>query len=568
MASSLVPVLTFRDALLFTVTSALFSHLVFNKFEPNKPRPLVVLLGLLPLIPTATLSTHYASLWQPFVVAYTTYYTALLLSVGIYRVSPFHPLSRYPGPLPAKLSKFWSVWIASTGKQHEYFKRLHEKFGPCVRISPNELSFLDAGAIAPIMGNDGLPKGPMWDGRRHPDWNPSLIGTRDIQDHKRRRNRWNRAFTSASVKEYEPTISRRALQLVEQLEKRAKNKETVDIAKWLSFFTFDFMGDMAFGGGFELMQEDDKDGLWKVMEEGIGNASLIHHIPWACRYLMQMNIFTKDTIALRSFGLRRVTARKEQGSHVKDMFHHIIDEDGLEPIPPPFSEIVSDAILAIVAGSDTTATVMSNLFYGVLTNPSHYARLRKEVDTIFPPGEGNPFDAAKLAEIPILNATINEALRLSPAVVNGTQRATPRGSGGKMIGEHYVPGGTALIVPTYSLHRDKRYFSPAPDMFWPDRWLFPSGTLVEDPSKANVKHEKVPLVTDHSAFIPFSVGPANCVGKNLAQVEMRMIVSLLVQRFEMRLIDEYDPKDWERKLEDRFVLKKSILPIVIKDRSI
>lgn len=60
--------------------------------------------------------------------------------------------------------------------------------------------------------------------------------------------------------------------------------------------------------------------------------------------------------------------------------------------------------LAIVAGSDTTSTTLSGIFYYLLTNPEYYIRLRKEVDEAFPPGEGEPYDGTKLAEMKFLNA--------------------------------------------------------------------------------------------------------------------------------------------------------------------
>ena len=66
--------------------------------------------------------------------AYVTYLSALSLSVIGYRLSPIHPLARYPGPLGAKISKFWHAFIATTGRQHHYVKRLHEQFGNLVRI--------------------------------------------------------------------------------------------------------------------------------------------------------------------------------------------------------------------------------------------------------------------------------------------------------------------------------------------------------------------------------------------------------------------------------------------------
>ena len=69
-----------------------------------------------------------------------------------------------------------------------------------------------------------------------------LISLPDTTEHSRRRKPWNRAFSSASLKEYQPVISRRVVQLVQALQAQ---EGVLDLAEWISFFTFDFMGDMA-----------------------------------------------------------------------------------------------------------------------------------------------------------------------------------------------------------------------------------------------------------------------------------------------------------------------------------
>ncbi|KAJ7512708.1 cytochrome P450 [Mycena galericulata] len=153
--------------------------------------------------------------------------------------------------------------------------------------------------------------------------------------------------------------------------------------------------------------------------------------------------------------------------------------------------------------------------------------LSKEIDETLPPdAKQNPADdTSKLAEMPLLNAIIssNEALRLQPPVPTGLQRAPKSGGGGKMVGSVFVPEGTALYLPPYVIHRDARYFSPNPDRFWPDRWL-------ENPD-CNPPTSK----TDRSAFIPYSVGPMNCAGKLVAQLELRLVVATLVQKLDMSL---------------------------------
>ena len=82
----------------------------------------------------------------------------------------------------------------------------------------------------------------MWDARRNPYGVRSLIAIRDVQEHARRRKAWNRAFSTTSLKGYEPIVIRRALQLADMLEKRAgakagPQKDPVDLVEWMRIFT-------------------------------------------------------------------------------------------------------------------------------------------------------------------------------------------------------------------------------------------------------------------------------------------------------------------------------------------
>lgn len=71
------------------------------------------------------------------------------------------------------------------------------------------------------------------------------------------------------------------------------------------------------------------------------------------------------------------------------------------------------------------------------------------------------------------------------------------------------------------------------------------------------------MVTNITAFIPFSTGPRNCPGKNLAMMEMRVVVSYIVQRFDMKVANGYDLNEWEGSLSDYFILTKGELPVVL-----
>ncbi|KAL8800997.1 MAG: hypothetical protein Q9182_004789 [Xanthomendoza sp. 2 TL-2023] len=120
---------------------------------------------------------------------------------------------------------------------------------------------------------------------------------------------------------------------------------------------------------------------------------------------------------------------------------------------------------------------------------------------------------------------INETLRIHSTSSIGLPRVVPPGPG-VTIRSHYFPPQTVLSVPAYTIHHSPSIWGPDADSFNPLRWA--PGTLT-DRQKA--------------AFIPFSVGPRACVGRNVAEMELALIVSTAVHGFEFELREEA----WETK---------------------
>ncbi|KAI9572920.1 high nitrogen upregulated cytochrome P450 monooxygenase 2 [Boletus coccyginus] len=447
-----------------------------------------------------------------FLAAYVLFFATLFTSIVVYRLS-HHPLAKYPGPITCKISQLWAVVIYSYVNAHHYRKLLHDQYGPIVRIGPNELSVTDKDMLPYILGSQGMPKGPLFEGRRMTPLSNkdmehlNLISTRDLQRHAVLRKAWNKAFANTPLRDYEELTLLRARQLINTLKSLCKEQggvACVDIASWIGYFTFDFMGDMAFGGGFELMRDGDSEQL----------------LPKMSRYACLCQSI--------------------------EAYHADSQES-------PFPLIVSNSILAIIAGADTTATILKNAIFYLLLNPTYHALLLEEVDATFPPTETNPFDTKVLPGLPFLGAVINEVLRLQPPVPTSLQRAPARGTGGKLIGTHYIKEGTNIQVSPYVLHRDPRYFFPHPDKFWPDRWILETLDSQE-------------LVLDRNAFIPFSMGPANCAGMALAMLELRAVISLFIMYFDMEFDDNFDPKTWMDSLKDYFVLESGKLKIKLRVR--
>ncbi|KAJ7653938.1 cytochrome P450 [Mycena polygramma] len=535
-------------------------HLFFKKYEPTDVPTIIGLLVVPPIAVAFLPNQNSRGAIVALLHAYSVYYSGLLCSILTYRLSLLHPLSKYPGPMLCKVSKLWLTYISSGGKLHVYVKELHDKYGPIVRIGPNELSITDVSLLPSILGPNGMPKGPLWQGRRisgkkgagsKEAARGNLIGSRDTKLHAEARKAWNRAFTPTAIRGYEPMLIRRVAQLVEALG--GEKGRSIDLSQWLSFFAFDFMGDIAFGGGFELMRDGDKDGLWHKMERGIYLPALTQQIPWSIDFITYLPKIGQEMKALGKFAFDQAKRRLQEGSVHNDLFYYLIDGKRVDAELYPFPLVVSNSVLAIIAGSDTSATVLANTFFLLLSHPESYNRLHAELDGAFPPGK-EPTDATLLSSLPYLNAVIEESMRLLPPVGTSLQRAPTVGSGSKVLGEGVIiPEGTSVVVPPYTLHRDPRYFFPSPDSYMPERWI-----ATEDNTKFTVNGD---------AFIPFSTGPANCAGKNLAMLEIRMVMAYIMQAFDMRLVDGYDKQRWEAELKDYFVLQKGSLPVILTSRS-
>ena len=172
-------------------------HRFFQKYEPQSPGVCAFLLLIVPAVVSGVFARGASSVLDPLLRTYAIFYASLILSVAVYRLSPFHPLARYPGPALAKVSKLWFVGgnrsrlkrsmliirlfkahLGWQGKQHVHYRNLHKKYGGVVRVGtsgftlrtrtclnpntslgPNEIMLNDVSVIAPLLGPGGWGKG-------------------------------------------------------------------------------------------------------------------------------------------------------------------------------------------------------------------------------------------------------------------------------------------------------------------------------------------------------------------------------------------------------------------------
>ncbi|KAI0155736.1 cytochrome P450 ClCP1 [Pestalotiopsis sp. NC0098] len=180
-------------------------------------------------------------------------------------------------------------------------------------------------------------------------------------------------------------------------------------------------------------------------------------------------------------------------------------------------KLVMNASVLIVAGSETTATVLSGVTYLLLDNPDKLAQLHTELRKAF--NSDNDITLAKVSRLDYMLACLEETMRLYPPVPIGLPRIVPKG--GRIVGGVYLPEGTHVAIWQRSLYRNPAYFKD-PDSFCPERFL-------GDPRFAGDERDMLQ---------PFHVGKRNCIGRSLAYVEMRLVLARMLFNFDMILHDK------------------------------
>ena len=384
-------------------------------------------------------------------LCFSAYLGALFTSMLFYRVF-LHPLKDFPGPFPAKLSKLW--WVAQIAPKIDHFRkldRLHQQYGEFVRTGPNEVSISDPSAVEIVHG----PKTRCYKA----DWYDlglpltTLHQMRDrVMHDKRRKLGWDKAFSIKSLRSYENRVTSYADVLVEQMTKSVG--KPVDASKWFIHYTFDVMGDLAFGRSFDALKNGRSHSVMDIMHGSAAAVGVFGTATWVLRLLSKMPKAFNPVQKLIDYSESCVEERKKMKIAEPDILSHLLESEQTEPMFNNAEEnkllLTGDARLIIVAGSDTTATTLAFTFYHLAKDPSQQQKIRDELKQM---SGGDGFDFEALRNMLHLNGVINEALRLHPPVPGGVWRySAPEGI---KVGDHYIPGNVTVLTPIYTIQRCK-----------------------------------------------------------------------------------------------------------------
>ncbi|PQE22498.1 benzoate 4-monooxygenase cytochrome P450 protein [Rutstroemia sp. NJR-2017a BVV2] len=239
----------------------------------------------------------------------------------------------------------------------------------------------------------------------------------------------------------------------------------------------------------------------------------------------------KPVIKFYKFLEECVEERKEQEESMekhktkngrKDMFHYLFHAKDSDTGGPAFSssELLATANLLVTAGSDTTATAICSAFFHLTRDERIYEKLAKEIRETFPAVEDIRSGPA-LSTCRYLQAFCLEAMRMSPSGPSELLRQVL--PGGYEVDGHWYPANTLLGVPSYSVYYHQETFQD-PFVFRPERWI-PNEEL-------GISAEDVAAL--QLAFNPFSIGPGQCPGKNIALLEMYTVIGRTIHACDIR----------------------------------
>ncbi|KAI1260243.1 vera protein [Xylariaceae sp. FL1019] len=352
------------------------------------------------------------------------------------------------------------------------------------------------------------------------------------------RSRFNPGFSQRNLLAMTPDLLEEANVFVSQLEKLSGQNgqfgSVFQLEEKTTNLTFDIICRAALGMRLNEQTRPESSplkvafmSLIDVMNSN-GNAARaipIGRMPWQKAAARRNNQIIRDILTPQIEAQQQIGTNDSQVKTITDLAIKHINKDYPDPKEDKTGFVdllISNLKAFLFAGHDTTSATICFMTKLLQDNPECMAKLRAEHDSVFGPDPSKA--AAALAEsphllymLPYTLGVIKETLRFYPLAA--TLRASYPGLKLAVSGSQvqYPMDGYGMWVATPALHLNPGFW-PRPNEFLPERWTVPEGD---------------PLHASNAAYAPFSLGPRNCIGMELALLELRIVSVLVARRFEI-----------------------------------
>ncbi|KIK57096.1 hypothetical protein GYMLUDRAFT_773407 [Collybiopsis luxurians FD-317 M1] len=508
-------------------------------------------------------------------------------------------INNVPGPKsPSWLTgNFEQIFNSAAWGFHEF---LPQKYGSSVRISApfggSGLYTYDPKAMHAVLvkDQDVFEEDEAFIKANLILFGEGLLGTLGHR-HRKQRKMLNPVFSAAHMRDMVPTFFEVVHKLEDALRGQMPTSESqeVDILSWMARAALELIGQAGMGYSFDpLTSEEATHPYTKIIKQlmptimrmqfwflvvlplvsGIGSPSFRRFVvnllalPWNNLRQMREMIDYMHNIANSIYKSKKQAFEKgdeavtQQIGRGKDLISILMkentkatDEDRLED-----HEVIAQMSTLIFAAMDTTSNAMARLLHLLSRNPEAQDKLRNEIMEAKRLNGGQDLSYDDLVSLPYLDAVCRETLRLYAPVSTVTRTARQdaiiplskplMGLDGMIMNEITVPKGTNIAVSILNSNRNTDLWGKDADEWKPERWLSPLPATVTD--------ARIPGVYSH--LMTFIGGGRSCIGFKFSQLEMKVVVSTLVESF------KFSPS--VREAEIFWQMTSVTTPIVGKDQ--
>ncbi|KAJ6331119.1 hypothetical protein OIU76_009666 [Salix suchowensis] len=331
-------------------------------------------------------------------------------------------------------------------------------------------------------------------------------------------------FHMENLKLLVPVVAKSVMDMLEPWYSTMSDSDEVEIevSEWFQTLTEEVITRTSFGSSYE-----DGKAIFRLQAQQMVLAAVAFQrvlIPGYRFFPTKRNVNSWRLNREISKSLMKLIERRRENSSNKTRHHGPKDLLGLMIQASNSSsdhvtvhDIVEECKSFFFAGKQTTSNLLTWTTVLLAMHPQWQVQAREEVSRVC--GSRGIPTKDDVAKLKTLSMILNESLRLYPPTI-----ATIRRSKADVeLGGYKIPRGTELLIPILALHHDQSIWGHDANEFNPRR--FSNGVA------RAAKH--------HVAFIPFGLGARTCIGQNLAILQAKLTLAIILQRFSFRLATSY-----------------------------
>ncbi|KAI1451312.1 cytochrome P450 [Annulohypoxylon moriforme] len=479
------------------------------------------------------------------------YFSVLPISLIVYRLY-LHPLAKVPGPRLAAITSLWYVYQVRKGRMTILYTDLHKKYGPAVRISPNDVSFDSKEAYQAIYtGSQYIEKGDFywamsnnpgridWRFRRHQEDAFAFNGELNMQRYKSHRKNIGTTYSTSSLKKYSDRLDEVMDRFVAKL--KTHEGEVLDLSDWLHLAVVECLGAITLNWSPGFIEDESDHGFlaksigqwrqvtafgslqpWLIVAQkwphlksriaklfGVDIKLPASYVPFEPRTLEIIKTRTAAFVSLE----KQTPSPNTDAETSPDMLAELLAATTKKP-NWKVHYASTMASFNFVAGHETTTSIAVSAVTAIASSPAIKARVQAELDSATS-NSNFDFESCKYTQ-----AALKETLRIHPVTSLSLWRKVPPGPPLNLHG-HVFPPGTTVGVNVPSMHSNPTIFGPTAGSFDPERWL-------ESPEAWKA--------LDRTS-LAWGGGAHTCPGRNLAEMMLARIVPRLLREFDVEVVE-------------------------------